>query len=57
MKKLLAFLLPFALTVYRRVSIPSIQLGCLLISIITIFKHLIHYQKEEIRVSFGFRRR
>lgn len=42
----------FALFVFLRVKVLSIQLGCLLISGIVILKHCLKYQGERLKVKF-----
>lgn len=42
----------FSLFVLLRVKMPSIQLGCLMISGVVILKHCVKYQGERLKVNF-----
>lgn len=44
----------FSLTVCIKVAEPSIRLGCLLISVITIYRHIARYHGEKPEVKFLF---
>ena len=41
----------FSMTVFFKVPIASVRLGCFLISVITIYKHVICYQQEHLEVK------
>lgn len=49
-RSILTFFL-FSLTVFFRVPFVSVRLGCFLISVITIYKHVICYQQEHLEVK------
>ena len=49
-RSILTFFL-FSLTVFFKVPIASVRLGCFLISVITIYKHVICYQQEHLEVK------
>lgn len=53
-RSILTFLL-FTMTVCLKVPIPSIRLGCFLISAITIYKHITYYHGEKLEIKlFGY---
>lgn len=49
-RSILTFCL-FSLTVFLKVPVPSIRLGCFLISATTVYKHLSRYQGEHLEVK------
>lgn len=49
-RSILTFFL-FSLTVFFKVSFVSVRLGCFLISVITIYKHVICYHQEHLEVK------
>lgn len=54
-RSIITFIL-FTVVVCLKVPVPSIRLGCLLIALITIRKHMMSYQGEALQVRTIFRR-